>query len=201
MTFRRPDDVSQEEAERLIELFDRCLTDKIVNSSEDELSSEFLSTMARLKLDADTQREFRSILSRASDGRFYEEERRRLEFLLQSVAAKNQSEEEHDELRRLEFMFALALLPYEDRRSSGTGLSGIPDLAKSVGASLFGMLTGFSATPYYSSAASDDDESNGPIAQFKERVLWDVLGDARPRTTTEFLRVLRDRGIILRNSP
>ena len=35
---------------------------------------------------------------------------------------------------------------------------------------------------------------------FKTKVLWDILGDARPRTLEEFMRVLRDKGILPRVS-
>lgn len=62
MISRRPDDVSQEEAKNLLALFDLCLAEEIRNSSEDDLSSKLLSTMAKLNLEVDFQEEVASIL-------------------------------------------------------------------------------------------------------------------------------------------
>ena len=197
--FRRPDDVSREEARRLLELFDLCLTAERDNSSDDELSFSFTSALEKLNLDAKTEQAFLELFFQASNGEFYDEEYRRLEFLLQRVAVKDLSNEEHAELRRLEFMLALALPPRKSPSSIGGGLPG--GLVGALPGSFLGMLIDAGAAALNILNSPDDDESNGPIAQFKERVLWDVLGDARPRTTTEFLRVLRDRGIILRHSP
>lgn len=191
MISRRPDDVSQEEAKNLLALFDLCLAEEIRNSSEDVLSSKLLSTMAKLNLEVDFQEEVASIFSRAINGLFCEEEYRRLEFLLQSVAAKELSEEEHAELRRLEFMFALALPPGKKRAS-------FEQRDRSTGALPAGCFALITFSGHSAGAARDSDD---PAAKFRERVLWDVLGDARPRTVAELARVLRDRGIVLRHSP
>ena len=71
MISRRPDDVSQEEAKNLLALFDLCLAEEIRNSSEDDLSSKLLSTMAKLNLEVDFQEEVASIFSRAINGAYF----------------------------------------------------------------------------------------------------------------------------------
>ena len=58
-----------------------------------------------------------------------------------------------------------------------------------------------SVTMYCLMDLMDPGKSVDPIARLKAKVLWDILGDARPRTPAEFAQVLRDRGIILRHSP
>jgi len=67
MISRRPDDVSQEEAKNLLALFDLCLAEEIRNSSEDDLSSKLLSTMAKLNLESIFKKRLRrSFLGRST---------------------------------------------------------------------------------------------------------------------------------------
>ncbi len=194
--FENPEFLPSDEEKRLSVLFDALLQEEKVSINIDQLASDFIAELTSLNLDAPTCQELSGIFLRSFVNQFYENERLRLISILQMVKTKDLSIEEYASIKRLEFMFALALPTDEERLSFGDlAACALPETTVSILGAFFDNPSDLVAK-----FGSRQEDSAVPIAKIKTKILWDILSDEHPQNVDEFRHILRDKGIILRHS-
>ena len=114
--FRRPDDVSPEEEKRLVELFDECVQKEGEKTDADQLTLDFRKELGKLNIDEASRDILANVFVKATDDVLSERDGLRFISTLQKVATRDLTNEEHNTIKRLEFIFAVATTAAETRK-------------------------------------------------------------------------------------